>query len=447
MNYDQYDLTPGLPKINSQQYGSQDQPLYNTTPSGNLPTLDTDNDHRTSYDYKSDYQQALRDTADPDDNEGYHISSNGNKYEMVDNSRNYQLRAGITSYMATFFATGGDNQKAFVSSFNAIDGLESKAKRFARIDEYEAKGYNPMDIQNYINDGDPKTLIASKGKWKVENGYMVNDLTGEYKELGLNASEKAKNQIAQDKLNLDQSKFNADQKQIDHVIDEGNMNHIIYKDGTETWNPKGMTPDQAAKATTKQQGLNEARQEQVSATSTNAKQAEAYGNEIASMPGLEYAGPGWANRVSVWAKSGVGNENPLAPIKARISQYNNNLTTLGNASLYTEASGKRIFAKEMENAGKKFIMVDPHTMNDTQIKAAVKNNNQIISMYYDWEKRVMKGQGPVAPSTQTQYPQGETNPTPRSNLGSPIGMASGVPDGTVSKDGRSVVYGGKVYTR
>lgn len=443
----QYDLIPGLPHFDDKQYGSQDQPLYNTTPLGNQPTIDTENDQRTSYDYKSDYQQALRDTADPDDSDGYYVSGNGNKYENVDNTRKGQLRDGIVSYLATFFASGGDNQKAFISSYNAVNDLEYKAKRFARIDEYESKGYNSMDIQNYINDGDPKTLIASKGKWKIDNGYMVNDLTGEYKELGLTASQQATNKIAQDRLQLDVNKDARESRQVDQVIDEGNMNHIIYKDGTETWEPKGMTPDQAATATNKQQGLDEARQEQVSATSTNAKQAEAYGNDIASMPGLEYAGPGWANRISVWAKSGVSNENPLAPIQARISQYNNNLTTLGNASLYTEAGGKRIFAKEMENAGKKFIMVDPEKMNDTQIKAAVKNNNQIISMYYDWEKRVMKGQGPVAPSTQTQYPQGETNPTPRSNLGSPIGMASGVPDGTVSKDGRSVVYGGKVYAR
>lgn len=207
MNFDQYDLTPGLPKFDSQQYGSQDQPLYNTTPLGNQPTIDTENDQRTSYDYKSDYQQALRDTADPDDNEGYFISSNGNKYENVDNTRKGQLRDGIVSYLATFFATGGDNQKAFVSSYNAIDNLEAKTKRFAKINELESKGYNSTDIQNFVNNGDPKSLIASKGKWKIENGYMVNDLTGEVKDIGMTPEQQAKNQIEQDKLDFEKSKF------------------------------------------------------------------------------------------------------------------------------------------------------------------------------------------------------------------------------------------------
>lgn len=207
MNFDNYDLTPGLPHFDSQKFGSQDQPLYNTTPLGNLPALDTDNDSRTAFDHKSDHQQALRDTADPDDDEGYYISDSGNKYENVDNTRKGQLRDGIVSYLSTFFATGGNNQKAFISSYNAIDNLESKSKRFAKINELEQKGYNPMDIQNYINDGDPKTLIANKGKWKMQNGYMVNDLTGEVKELGLTAAEQAKNQLEQQKLGFEQTKF------------------------------------------------------------------------------------------------------------------------------------------------------------------------------------------------------------------------------------------------
>lgn len=184
-----YDLVPGLPHFNDNQIGAQDQSLANTTPQGNEPAIDPDNDTRTAYDYKSDYQQALRDTTDSTDTDGYYVSKNGNKYEMVDNTRKGELGTGIASYMASFFASRGDWQKAYISSFNSVNDLVEKAKRYARIDEYEAKGYNTMDIQNYIKDGDPKTLIASKGKWKSDNGFMVNELTGEMKQLPQTAAQ------------------------------------------------------------------------------------------------------------------------------------------------------------------------------------------------------------------------------------------------------------------
>lgn len=415
--YNQSDLLPNVPHYGQPQYGNSDQLLESTTPGGYIPASDPDNDTRDSYQYKSDLQQAYSDTSDPTDTHGYHVSAAGNRYEAFDNSRQAQQTEGILSYVNSWLMSNGDWQLAASRSYQTLDAMDAKQKRYSQIDSLESKGYNPVDISSYLETGDRKALVANKGEWTVAGGMLVNKLTSEVKPLPQTAAQQETERHNRATEDLNQQKYNREGSQVDHSVDEGNTIHIFYKDGTDSYEPKGMTDYQQERINVAHQKLAEGRQEQVSATATNAKQAEAFGKDITLMEGLDYAGPGWANRISAGYQGGVHNANPLAPVNAKVSQYNNNLKTLGNSSLYTESGGKRIFAKEMENAGKKFIELDTATMNKQQIKDAIENNNEIIRMYYDWENRILAGKNPVAPSTETQYPQGQKNPTPRANGG------------------------------
>ncbi|EDI2893898.1 hypothetical protein CDG24_25225 [Salmonella enterica subsp. enterica serovar Newport] len=148
---------------------------------GQLAAVDADNDNRTPEQFKLDARLAETSVTNaPDEDDNYIKSSNGNRYEKVDDSDWHGALSAAANYMSTYFATGGNVGAAGQAAGKAVYDLQAKAHRLSQVDQAEATGANPLDVQNWINSGDKKDLITNKGSWTSGgNGTMFNTLTGE----------------------------------------------------------------------------------------------------------------------------------------------------------------------------------------------------------------------------------------------------------------------------
>lgn len=200
------------------------QNLAPVNPQGQLAAVDADNDNRTPEQFKLDARLAQSSvTNSPDEADKYVTSTNGNKYEKVDDSDWHGALAAAANYMSTYFATGGNVGAAGQAAGKAVYDLQAKAHRLAQVDQAEADGANPLDVQNWINSGDKKDLITNKGSWTSGgNGTMFNTLTGETRQIpgGVNTGVPVKT------ANLG-----------DRVIE-------YYADGTTKERTRGLSPNE-----------------------------------------------------------------------------------------------------------------------------------------------------------------------------------------------------------
>lgn len=159
------------------------------TPQGTLAAVDPDNDSRSSQQFKFDAQNAQKDaTNSEDENDDYFVTKNGGKYEKVDNSDSHNAWVGVLAYATNYIANNGDPGQAGIAAGQAVYDNDAKAHRLAQAEDLENKGYNSLDVQNWINSGDKKDLVTNRGQWiNVGNGMIANDLTGEFK-TGPNAT-------------------------------------------------------------------------------------------------------------------------------------------------------------------------------------------------------------------------------------------------------------------
>ncbi|EBW2292208.1 hypothetical protein DFV88_24810 [Salmonella enterica subsp. enterica serovar Newport] len=191
-------------------------------PAGQLSAVDATNDTRTPLQFKQDAQAANRiATNSKDEDENYITSSNGNKYEKVNDSDWHNGLAAAANYISTYFATNGNVGAAGMAAGQAVDNNEQKAHRLSQVDTLEAAGYNSLDIQNWINSGDKKDLVTNKGSWTSGgNGTMFNTLTGETRTIpgAINSNAPVK------------------------TVDLGDRKIMYYADGRTEEVAKGATP-------------------------------------------------------------------------------------------------------------------------------------------------------------------------------------------------------------
>lgn len=204
------------------------QSLAPITPQGDIAATDPQFDYRNPLQIKQDAQTANRvATNSADEDENYIKSSNGNKYEKVNNSDWHNALSAASEYMAAYFGSGGNVGAAAKAAGQAVATNDDKAHRLSQVDQLEAEGMNPLDIQSWVNSGNKQDLTRNKGSWTSGgNGTMFNTLTGETRQIpgAVNQSIPVKTE------NLG-----------DRVVE-------YYADGSTKERMRGVSPDQTFKA-------------------------------------------------------------------------------------------------------------------------------------------------------------------------------------------------------
>ncbi|EEI7324270.1 hypothetical protein G4E03_003459 [Salmonella enterica] len=178
MNDNRFDL--GGNTYNPTQSNVLGQSLAPINSLGEIAATDPENDPRDSWQLKQDAHIANTASNSPDEDENFITSKNGHKYEKVDNS---DLAVGLTAaatYISNYFDSDYNAGYAAKATGKALFELDAKAHRLSQVDEREANGENPLDIQSWVNTGNKQDLTRNKGSWTSGgNGTMFNTLTGE----------------------------------------------------------------------------------------------------------------------------------------------------------------------------------------------------------------------------------------------------------------------------
>lgn len=130
----------------------------------------------------------IRPYSSTDDRDIY-VSPNTNyEYKRVDEDKSSAVWMGALNFLSSYLATGGDAnpQQAIgagmMGAYSGYKNQEDKQHRFKQIDYLEKKGYNPVDINEYVQVGDRKLLVRNQEKWQsAGNGMLFNNVTGESK--------------------------------------------------------------------------------------------------------------------------------------------------------------------------------------------------------------------------------------------------------------------------
>lgn len=181
MNQNQNDLNFGGDSYNPTQSNVLGQSLAPITPQGDIAASDPQYDQRNPLQIKQDAQQANKiATNSADEDENSFISANGNRYDKVNDSDWHNGLAAAANYMSAYFASNGNVGVAAQAAGQAVQSNEDKAHRLSQVDQLEAEGLNPLDIQSWVNSGNKQDLTRNKGSWTSGgNGTMFNTLTGE----------------------------------------------------------------------------------------------------------------------------------------------------------------------------------------------------------------------------------------------------------------------------
>ncbi|EOG8337670.1 hypothetical protein ACLIX5_004468 [Salmonella enterica subsp. enterica serovar Bredeney] len=222
--WDNQNLDFGGSDYNPLQSNLLGDSLAPINPQGQIAASDPQYDNRNPLQIKQDAQTANRvATNTTDEDENYIKSANGNRYEKVNDSDWHNGLAAAANYMSAYFASNGNVGVAAKAAGQAVQTNQDKAHRLSQVDQLEAEGMNPLDIQSWVNSGNKADLARNKGSWTSGgNGTMFNTLTGETRQIpgGVNNSVPVKTE------NLG-----------DRVIE-------YYADGTTKERGKAMTPYQ-----------------------------------------------------------------------------------------------------------------------------------------------------------------------------------------------------------
>ncbi|EGN4266593.1 hypothetical protein IHZ75_004395 [Salmonella enterica] len=392
----------GESQYNPTQTNVLGQSLSPTPTAAGMPAVDPIHDSRTPQDVKQQAQQANLDTLSAHDTAGKVVNpSTGFIFNTAPTDRKSQLITGLIAYGTSYLA-GQNEGQALANAGQAVNSQIAMNERQKLIPELVQKGYADVDIQKYLETGDTKDLLTNKGKINIVGDRSVNELTGETKDLGMTPQQQADNAISQAKISED----------IRHNrVSEGAEGARLGLEQQRINLEKQQYGTLAAQKQEKQNAIQEANNVQIQAVATNAQRATQAGIDLVSNKNIgDYTGASLTHRVNRWSAANFG-ENEGNELKSQADKYNHQLTTLGNATLYTEAGNKRIFAKEMENSGKQFMPVDIEKDTDEQIKSKVKNNAEIISMYQQWAENSAAGL-PHPNANEQEYGKQFAKPVP-----------------------------------
>lgn len=120
-------------------------------------------------------------------------TKSGYTYTKPNESHWNDSMLGMLGWMSGYLVNGNAGE-GMNGAFQAVANNENINHRFKQIDHLESKGYNPKDIDNFIQTGDTKQLVQNKAQWQAAgSGIIYNPQTGESKYLGTGSSQAAKN--------------------------------------------------------------------------------------------------------------------------------------------------------------------------------------------------------------------------------------------------------------
>lgn len=439
-----YTVQPNI--VEDQQYDSNQhntlgQPLATTTPAnGARIATDPNNDKRSPLEQKQDHLQAqiatqsVRNTDDPLIKTG----KNGFQYQLVDDSKAGQLRTGA---MAVFEASLGGQMYGNVATAGsqAVNALIQRGKRQQMIDQLEndPAGWNQLDIAKWVETGNLKDLSANKGKWEAINGYQEqNSLTGELREIPISKQQQIQNDLAQQRIDADtaHTKFS---EGIDSKRLQMEQQRLYQQQQQfETTQQQKLTAQQQ-----KDQKAWEQKNTQAQAVAVQGNQMKAMGTDILTDTNFkDYSGSNYTSRAMRGLSSKFG-ESVSEGMKSKEDQYNHMGTIIGNAGLYLDADGKRIFAKEMENAGKTFQNIDHKTMTYDQIRTAVHNNEFIVNRFLQLAQASAEHQ-PHPNANQVDYGNDFGGNAKPPRVGVPAPVSAPQQGQSVTRNGRTFIFTG-----
>ncbi|END3518143.1 hypothetical protein ABFK60_001225 [Escherichia coli O13/129/135:H4] len=175
----------GDDSYNDQQTNALGQSTGPTPTQNGLPAVDPQNDLRTPLDNKQDLRQANFDTLDAQDTEGKTIGNDGFVFNTAPDTRKSQLQTGLIAFGMSMLAGENDGQ-ALMRAGQATAAHSAMIRRQDLIPSLVKKGYASVDIQKYVESGNPSDLIVNKGKTRPlgDGIHTINDLTGEVQAVG-----------------------------------------------------------------------------------------------------------------------------------------------------------------------------------------------------------------------------------------------------------------------
>lgn len=360
----------GDDKYNPTQSNVLGQNLAPTPTDKGLPAVDPLHDTRTPQDLKQQAPQANLDTLAAHDTKGKIVSPNGYIFNTAPVDRGSQLTTGILAYGISMLSGGNDGEN-LQQAGAAMNAQISLKKRQELIPSLIQKGYADVDIQRYLETGDPKDLLTNKGKINIVGDRSVNELTGETKDLGMTPQQQADQQLSQAKIAED----------IRHNRTSEGMEGArlgLEQQRINLENSRYNALESQKKE--KENATKEANNTQTQAVAIQGNQMISIGKDIQNDPNFEHSGTNWKTQIYRGISSGVG-DNIAGGMQSKQDQYNHMGSVIGNAGLYLDAGNKRIFAKEMEMSGKTFQKVDYKTMTKDQIDDAIDNNEPIVARF------------------------------------------------------------------
>lgn len=289
--------------------------------------------------------------------------------------------------------SGNDLATSFNAAGQAFGDMYGQEKRQIWAQDLAAKGYSAPEIEEWIRTGDSKTLTDPMKRQADRVALMSN-----MQNLN-NLQYENSDEMRAYRLNREQRKDYWDEAQVRNQIANSNAQLSLSRARLGLEQQRLARGDE--KLNLKQADAKQQESIQTNAVATQRAETVQAGRDLLQDHDIiGQGGSNYTDSVGRWVSNKFGSGKGVQ-LESYINHYNNKLTNLGNANLYLEAGGNRIFAKEMENAGKNFI---PLTVDMTpkQMRSAIKNNEEVTSRF-DSKARELDLTGRHQNAAQTEY--------------------------------------------
>lgn len=316
---------------------------------------------------------------------GKAVSFDQNKIPEWYNSHSFS--AGLISFGLNLLS-GNDLATSFNAASNLFMNTYGEEKRSIWAQDLAAQGFDATEIEQWVRTGDSKVLTKPEEK-RMKQIQMETSLAQLDNLQYANSPEMRKYKLEQDQFDreLKLEGLNLQRQRLAQNADNQRAMLALRQEAAQ--NKMSMTEFKL-------------RGELIQSQAVAAQRAEtiAAGRDLLNDPDLELVGSTVDRKVARGASDMFGDSRGVN-LNSKIDHYNNKLTNLGNANLYLEAGGNRIFAKEMENAAKNFVKISVD-MTPTQIRNALAKNEQVTSRL-DQMARSMAETGQHLKASEVSY--------------------------------------------
>lgn len=331
---------------------------------------------------------------------GKQASFDENKIPVWYKSSSFNM--GLISFGLNLLS-GNDLGTSFARAGQAFTDMYGQEKRQAYAQELAQQGYSTQEIMEWIQTGNSKALVnpaekaaklaqeQAQAKLTNANAYKAQvESSPEYLQWKM-GSEQRKSDLEEQRIKASilnsqtQAKMMGLNQQLGLErleLDKRNADRL-----DQQWKDKmQMASDKANNAI-------EGDKSRMQIVSNGVGEANSIGKELLASDGIGLTGSNLLSKGQQWWSKNVSSANNIKNISTKMDEYNSRLTNIGQSQLYLEANGNRIFAKEMETAGKQLRPLDI-SMTKEQIRENLAHNATIMSKLDDRARQVTQGKTP-----------------------------------------------------